>query len=99
MKEDAGAAYQWDRVATGRRHASLHMDVRFLAGPTDTQHSHPPSRGKSQSQSCPEIAHFVSLENHRSMSKHLSAIFLFSASAIVLADATPKLEEVEVTGR
>ncbi|MBK6740278.1 MAG: TonB-dependent receptor [Haliea sp.] len=33
------------------------------------------------------------------MSKHLSAIFLFSASAIVLADATPKLEEVEVTGR
>ena len=43
-KEKATYAYQWDRVATGRRHPSLHMDVRFLACPTDKRKSLSPSR-------------------------------------------------------
>ncbi len=43
VTENAACARQWDRVATGRRHASLHMDVRFLARPIAEDKPHPPS--------------------------------------------------------
>ena len=34
--------HRWDRVATGRRHPSLHMDVRCLACPSDEYMSQAP---------------------------------------------------------
>jgi hypothetical protein len=36
MKECGTCALRWDRVETGRRHPSLHRDVRFLASPGAT---------------------------------------------------------------
>jgi hypothetical protein len=43
-KLKANVAYSvcWDRVATGRRHPSLHMDVRFLARPSERYKPHSP---------------------------------------------------------
>jgi len=43
--ENAAYVYQWDRLATGRRQSSLHMDVRFLACPSDTHMPHSPPVG------------------------------------------------------
>jgi len=48
LKENAASGFRWDRVATGRRHASLHMDVRFLARPSESQKPHSPSRDQYQ---------------------------------------------------
>ena len=42
MKESESCIHRWDRVATGRRHPSLHMDVRFLACPIDEYTPHSP---------------------------------------------------------
>ena len=47
MKENVACAYHWDRVATGRRHASLHMDVRFLACPSDKHKPYSPSHDQN----------------------------------------------------
>ena len=44
MKEGELCTHRWDRVATGRRHPSLHMDVRFLACPIDEYTTHSPLR-------------------------------------------------------
>ena len=43
IKEIESGTYGWDRLATGRRQPSLHMDVRFLACPSHRYPGHSPS--------------------------------------------------------
>jgi hypothetical protein len=48
MEENEASGLRWDRVATGRRHASLHRDVRFLACHGASQKPHSPLRDLNQ---------------------------------------------------
>ena len=65
MKESESCACRRDRVATGRRHPSLHRDVRCLACPGDKHTTHSPSRNRIYTEQMPKLPVFRYIDKMR----------------------------------